>query len=49
MLTKARKALVEGCYDLTVDELLEKANVDPDEYMSALAMSTKGSVVVLKR
>ena len=39
---------VEGCNDLTVEELLEKANVDPDEYMSALAMSTKGSVVVLK-
>ena len=49
VLTKVRKALVEGCNDLTVDELLVKANVDPDEYMSALAMSTKGSVVVLKR
>ena len=48
VLTKVRKALVEGCNDLTVEELLEKANVDPDEYMSALAMSTKGSVVVLK-
>ena len=42
VLTKVRKALVEGCSDLTVDELLVKANVDPDEYKS-------GSVVVLKR
>ena len=39
VLTKVRKALVEGCNDLTIDELLERANVDPDQYMSAFAMS----------
>ena len=49
VLAKVCKVLADCHNDLTLEEILEKANVDSNEYMSALEVSTKGSVVVLKR
>ena len=49
VLAKVRKVLADGSSDLSLDKILEKANVDPNEYMSALEVSTRGSVVILKR
>ena len=46
VLLKVRNALAD---DLTLDETLLKADVTPENYVSALHVSNKGSVVVLKR
>ena len=46
VLTKVRKALAD---DLSLDEVLEKVDVIPEQYVSALEISNKGSVVLLKR
>lgn len=35
--------------DLSLDDVLNKANVSHDQYLSALEVSTKGNVLVLKR
>ena len=48
-LTKVRKVLVDNSNDLSLDELLTKADVSLDQYVSALEVSTKGSMVILKR
>ena len=49
VLTKVCKVLTDNPNDLTMNELLAKANVTLDQYVSALQVSTKGSVVILKR
>ena len=46
VLAKVRSALAD---DLTLDEVLEKADISPEQYVSALEVSNKGSVIVLKR
>ena len=49
VLTKVCKVLTDNPNDLTMNELLAKADVTLDQYVSALQVSTKGSVVILKR
>ena len=49
VLTKVCKVLTDHPNDLTMNELLAKADVTLDLYVSALQVSTKGSVVILKR
>ncbi len=50
VLKKVRKVLGDVCgNDLTLDEVLVKAEISSEQYTSALAVSTNGSVVVLKR
>lgn len=50
VLTHVRKVLVDSHDDdPTLHELLDKANVSIDDYVSALEVSNKGSVVILKR
>ena len=48
-LTKVHKVLADGTTDLSLDDVLVKADISPSEYTQALEVSTKGSVVVLKR
>ena len=48
-LTKVHKVLADGNTDWSLDDLLVKADISPSEYTKALEVSTKGSVVVLKR
>ena len=48
VLTKVCKVLTDNPNDLTMNELLAKADVTLDQYVSALQVSTKGSVVILK-
>ena len=48
VLTKVYKVLACG-HDMSLHDLLVKAEVSIDDYMEALAVSTTGSVVVLKR
>ena len=47
MLTEVCKILADNG-DLNIIELLAKADVTFDQYVSALEVSTKGSVVILK-
>lgn len=49
MLDKVRKVLLDGHTDLSLDELLVKADVKRDAYNKALETSSRGTVVVLKR
>ena len=49
VLAKVRKLIKDGDTDLSLDELLAKAEVHPSDYMAALEVSSKGSVIVLKR
>ena len=49
VLTKVCKVLASNPNDLTLDELLTKADVTLDHYLSSLKVSTKGSMVILKR
>ena len=49
VLTKVCKLLTDNPNDLTINELPATANVTLDQYVSALQVSTKGSVVILKR
>ena len=49
VLTKVRKVLADNSNDFSLDELLIKADVCLEQYVSALEVSTKGSVVILKR
>ena len=48
VLAKVCKLIKDGPTDLSLDELLVEAKVDPSEYMAALELSSKGSVIVLK-
>ena len=48
VLTEVCKILADND-DLSIIELLAKADVTLDQYVSALEVSTKGSVVILKR
>ena len=48
MLTEVCKVLADND-DLSIIELLAKADATLDQYVSALEVSTKGSVVILKR
>ena len=49
VLTKVRKVLADNSNDLSLDELLTTANLSLEQYVSALEVSTKGSVIILKR
>ena len=49
VLAKVHKVLADGHTELSLDEILIRANISPDEYTEALEVSSKGSVVVLKR
>ena len=49
VLAQVRKVLADGSSDLSLDKILEKASVDPNEYMSALEVSTRRSAIILKR
>ena len=50
VLSKVHKILADSPNsNLSLDELLAKAEVDFENYVSALEVSTKGSVVILKR
>ena len=48
VLSKVRKVLNDNP-ELTLDDMLAKGDVDSKEYMQALEVSSKGSVVILKR
>ena len=48
-LAKVHKVLADGNTGLSLDEVLVKADISHDEYTKALEVSSKGSVVVLKR
>ena len=47
VLAKVHKLIKGGHTDLSLDELLVKAEVHPSDYMAALEVSSKGSVIVL--
>ena len=49
VLSKVRKSLLECADDATLDDVVREAEVSKDEYISALALTSGGSVVVLKR
>ena len=49
VLTKVCKVLANNSDNLALDELLTKADVSLDHYVSSLKVSTKGSMVILKR
>ena len=49
VLAKVHKLIKGGHTDLSLDELLVKAEVYPSDYMAALEVSSKGSVIVFKR
>ena len=49
LLTKVRQVLADNPNDLSFQELLAKADVSVDQYVSALEVSTKDSMVILKR
>ena len=49
-LTKVRKIIIDGnCDNMTLEQLLDTAGVQFEDYMSALKMSSKGNTVLLKR
>ena len=49
-LKKVRKVLSEGdCDNMSIDDVLAKANVAHSHYKEALTVSANGSVIVLKR
>ena len=49
MLAKVQKLIADGNTELSLTELLDKAEVTQQEYIYALEVSTNGNVVVLKR
>ena len=49
VLSKVQKLIAEGNTDMSLDDLLEKAEVSETEYTQALEVSSKGNVVVLRR
>ena len=49
MLAKVQKLIADGNTDLTLDDLLNKAQVTENEYTNALEVSGRGSVVLLQR
>ena len=49
VLAKVQKLIGDGNTELSLTELLEKADVTEQEYIDALSVSTHGNVVVLKR
>ena len=49
VLAQVHKVLADGSTELSLDEVLVKADVSLNEYTKALEVSSKGSVVVLKR
>ena len=49
VLAKVHKVLADGNSELSLDEILVKADISLDEYTKAPEVSSKGSVVVLKR
>ena len=48
-LAKVHQVLADGYTDLSLDEVLIKAQISHNKYTEALEVSNKGSVVVLKR
>ena len=49
VLSKVQKLIADGNTDLSLAELLDKAEVTEKDYIDALEVSTNGNVVVLKR
>ena len=49
MLGKVQKLIADSNTDLSLAELLDKAEVTEKDYIDALEVSTNGNVVVLKR
>ena len=49
MLSKVQNLIAEGNTDMSLDDLLDKAEVSESEYTQALEVSSKGNVVVLRR
>ncbi len=49
VLTKVQKLIADGNTELSLSELLDKAEVTEQEYVDALELSTNSNVVVLKR
>ena len=49
VLRKVQKLIADGNTDLSLAELLDKAEVTEKDYIDALEVSTNGNVVVLKR
>ena len=48
-LSKVRKLLIDGKTDVSLDELLRLAEVEPSDYAEAIALSSKGNTIILKR
>ena len=44
-----RKLLIDGKTDVSLDELLQLAEVELSDYAEAIALSSKGNTIVLKR
>ena len=49
LLLEVRKAMLECDDDASIDDMLSKADVELDEYIEALEVTTSGTVVLLKR
>ena len=49
VLSKVQKLIAEGNTNMSLDDLLDKAEVTETEYIHALEVSSKGNVVVLRR
>ena len=49
MLRNVQTLIADGNTDLSLAELLDKAEVTEKDYIDALEVSTNGNVVVLKR
>ena len=49
VLAKVHKVLADGITDLSLDDVLLKADISLNDYTEALEVSSKGSIVVLKR
>ena len=48
ILAQVHRVLADGNTDLSLDEVLVKADISASEYTQALEVSSKGSVVVMK-
>jgi len=49
VLTKVQKLIADGNTELSLSELLDKAEITEQGYLDALEVSINGNVVVLKR
>lgn len=49
VLAKVHKVLADGNTDLSLDDVLLKADISLNDYTEALEVSSKGSIAVLKR